>query len=127
MNSLDLEDIIYNNYFKNYNKEEIYNILIELNKYILGVISSENPIIKRFYLGESIYNSLIFIPNYYSTTFLFLKNSIRNNTIVNELSGPIGIVKMADQLMLDKIKGILILFVIISLFVGLKKTKFASY
>ena len=34
MNSLDLEDIIYNNYFKDYDKKEIYNILIELNKNI---------------------------------------------------------------------------------------------
>ena len=31
MNSLDLEDIIYNDYFKNYDKTEIYTILKELN------------------------------------------------------------------------------------------------
>jgi len=91
----------------------------DLNKYLLGIISTETPIIKRFFLKESITNSLIFIPNYYSATISYLQKSIKNNTIMTELSGPIGIVKMADQLMLDKIKGILFLFVIISLFVGL--------
>ena len=32
MNNLDLEDIIYNDYFKDYNKQEIYKILNNLNK-----------------------------------------------------------------------------------------------
>ena len=40
-------------------------------------------------------------------------------TITDDLSGPIGIVKIADKLMLDKIKGILLLFIVISLFVGI--------
>tara|TARA_Y100000739_G_C20592112_1_gene458434 strand:- start:1220 stop:1441 length:222 start_codon:yes stop_codon:yes gene_type:complete len=32
MNSLDLEDIIYNDYFKEYNKQEIYKIIQILSK-----------------------------------------------------------------------------------------------
>ena len=36
-----------------------------------------------------------------------------------ELAGPIGIVKMADKLMLDKIKGILFIYISVSLFVGI--------
>ena len=55
----------------------------------------------------------------YLKNILNLKNSIKQNTITEELSGPIGIIKMADQLMLDKIRGVLFLFVVISLFVGI--------
>ena len=45
--------------------------------------------------------------------------SFNDNTLTDQLAGPIGIVKMADQFMLDQIKGILILFIMISLFVGI--------
>ena len=34
------------------------------------------------------------------------------------MAGPVGIVKMADQMMLDKIRGVIFLFIVISLFVG---------
>ena len=106
------------------NKRIIFkNIELEfnekLNKYIVGITSSDTPIIKRFYLKESIRKSVLFIPNYYISTISYLKNSIKQNTIIAELSGPIGMVKMADKLMLDKIKGVLFLFVVISLFVGI--------
>ena len=92
---------------------------IKLNKYLIGISSSDEILINRFYFKDSIKKSLLFIPNYYLSTTNFLKDSIKKNTITKELSGPIGIVKMADQLMLDKIKGVLFLFVIISLFVGI--------
>ena len=52
--------------------------------------------------GISPPQSIIFIPNYYYATFDYLIKSINNKTITNELAGPIGMVKMADQLMLDK-------------------------
>jgi len=104
------------------NKIIIKNIKLEfndkLNKYLIGISSSDTPIINRFYFKDSIKNSLMFIPNYYLSTISYLKNSIKKNTITKDLSGPIGIVKMADQLMLDKIKGVLFLFIVISLFVG---------
>lgn len=90
----------------------------KLNKYFIGISSTNIPNIKRFYFIESITYSILFIPNYYVTTINYLKNSIKKNTITKELSGPIGIVKMADQLMLDKIQGVLFLFIVISLFVG---------
>jgi len=91
----------------------------KLNKYIIGISSTNKPKINRFHFTDSIKNSTLFIPNYYISTFSYLKNSIKQNTITKELSGPIGIIKMADQLMLDKIKGVLFLFVVISLFVGI--------
>ena len=91
----------------------------ELKKYIIGITSSNSFFINRFDLIESIKTSTLFIPNYYISTINYLKNSIKKNTITSELSGPIGIVKMADQLMLDQIRGVLIFFVIISLFVGI--------
>ena len=91
----------------------------KLNKYIIGITNSDSYVINRFYFQESIKNSLLFIPNYYISTVNYLKNSIKKNTITKELSGPIGMVKMADKLMLDKIKGVLLLFVVISLFVGI--------
>jgi len=49
----------------------------------------------------------------------FLIKSFNDNTITSQLAGPIGIVKMADQMMLDKLTGVLLLFIVISLFVGL--------
>ena len=91
----------------------------KLNKYFIGISSTNTPQIERFNLIKSVKDSTLFIPNYYISTIVYLKNSIKKNTITNELSGPIGIVKMADKLMLDRIKGVLFLFVIISLFVGI--------
>ena len=90
----------------------------KLNKYFIGISSTNTPKIERFYFKKSIKNATIFVPNYYISTVSYLKNSIKKNTITKELSGPIGIVKMADQLMLDKVKGVLFLFIMISLFVG---------
>ncbi|SVB19504.1 uncharacterized protein METZ01_LOCUS172358 [marine metagenome] len=91
----------------------------DLNKYIIGISSTNNPIINRFSLFNSLTQSIIFIPNYYYATFDYLIKSIKNKTITNELAGPIGMVKMADQLMLDKLKGVLFIFIMISLFVGI--------
>ena len=91
----------------------------ELNKYIMGISSTKNLIVNQFYFKDSLKNSFLFIPNYYIDTIQFLRNSIIENTLTKELAGPIGMVKMADQLPLDKIKGVLSLFVVISLFVGM--------
>ena len=91
----------------------------ELQKYLIGISSTNTPSIKRYLFFESFSQSLYFIPNYYLSTYKYLKQSINNNTITKDLSGPIGIVKMADQLMLDKIKGIVLLFIVIPLFVGI--------
>ena len=110
-------EIIRNNNIFTKNFELQFNE--EFNKYIIGISSTENPIVNRFYLKDSIKNSFLFIPNYYLATIQYLRNAIIDNTLTKELSGPIGIVKMADQLMLDKIKGVLYLFIVISLFVGI--------
>ena len=112
-----LIEIIRNNKILTKNFELKFND--ELNKYIIGISSTTNPIVNRYYLKDSLKNSFLFIPNYYFTTIQYLRNAIKENTITKELSGPIGIVKMADQLMLDKIKGVLYLFIVISLFVGM--------
>ena len=110
-------EIIRNNKILTKNFELEFNE--DLNKYIIGIASTENPIVNRYYLKDSFKNSFLFIPNYYLATIQYLKNAIIENTITKELSGPIGIVKMADQLMLDKIAGVLYLFIMISLFVGM--------
>ncbi len=91
----------------------------EIGKFIIGISSTNTPIINRFSFFNSLNQSIFFIPNYYSATFNYLIKSINNNTITKELAGPIGMVKMADQLMLDKIKGVMFIFVMISLFVGI--------
>ena len=91
----------------------------ELKKYIIGIASTNNIINVKYNFLKSFKNSILFIPNYYSATINYLNKSLKENTITKELSGPIGMVKMADQLMLDKIQGVLFLFVIISLFVGI--------
>ena len=45
--------------------------------------------------------------------------SYADNTLSESVAGPIGMVKIADQLMLDKLRGVLFIFISISLFVGL--------
>ena len=90
-----------------------------LNKKIIGITSTSNLIINRFDILKSIKHSFIFIPNYYYQSFSFLIKSFKDNTLTHQLAGPIGIVKMADQMMLDKLSGVLLLFIIISLFIGL--------
>ena len=91
----------------------------ELNRYIIGISSPQNPIIDKYNLIDSIKNSSLFIPTYYVASFSFLQKSYKENTLGDQLAGPIGIVKNADQMMLDQVRGVLFLFIIISLFVGL--------
>ena len=91
----------------------------ELNRYIIGISSPQNPIIDKYNLIDSIKNSSLFIPTYYLASFSFLQQSYKENTLGDQLAGPIGIVKNADQMMLDQVRGVLFLFIIISLFVGL--------
>ena len=99
------------------------NIILEfdknLNRKIIGIKSTSDILVNKYDLFNSLNKSFLFIPNYYYQSYSFLIQSYNNNDITNQLAGPIGIVKMADQMMLDKITGVLLLFVIISLFVGL--------
>ncbi len=91
----------------------------EINRYVIGISSTNEPIIDKYNLNKSIENSLVFIPTYYAASINFLKKSYNDNTLGEQLAGPVGIVKMADQMMLDKIRGVIFLFIVISLFVGL--------
>ena len=91
----------------------------DLNKFIIGISSPDNPIINKYNFIGSLNNSLAFIPSYYVSSFNFLQQSYKDNTLGDQLAGPIGIVKNADQMMLDQIRGVLFLFIVISLFVGL--------
>ena len=90
----------------------------EINRYVIGISTNDEPIIDKYNLNKSIQNSLIFIPTYYASSINFLKKSYQDNTLGDQLAGPVGIVKMADQMMLDKIRGVIFLFIVISLFVG---------
>ena len=91
----------------------------EIKKYIIGITSNSSPEISKYALLLSLKQSIIFIPQYYVESFKYLVSSYKKNTLSQELAGPVGIVKMADKLMLDKIKGVLFIFISISLFVGL--------
>ena len=90
----------------------------EINRYVIGISTNNEPMIDKYNLNKSIQNSLIFIPTYYAASINFLKKSYQDNTLGDQLAGPVGIVKMADQMMLDKIRGVIFLFIVISLFVG---------
>jgi regulator of sigma E protease len=90
----------------------------EIKRYVIGISTTNEPIIDKYNLNKSIKNSLIFIPTYYGASINFLKKSYQDNTLGDQLAGPVGIVKMADQMMLDKIRGVIFLFIVISLFVG---------
>ena len=91
----------------------------EINRYVIGISTNSDPIIDKFNFNISLQNSLVFIPTYYGASLNFLKKSYDDNTLGDQLAGPVGIVKMADQMMLDKIRGVFFLFIVISLFVGI--------
>ena len=97
--------------------ELIYDI--EKNKYLIGIASNNKPEIIKYNLLLSIKQSSLFIPNYYKESAKYLSQSFKNNTITKELAGPVGIVKMADQLMLDQVRGVLLIFIMISLFIAI--------
>ncbi len=90
----------------------------KINKYVIGISSNNQPYIDKFNFYKSFTNSLFFIPAYYSASINYLKQSYKENTLSEQLAGPVGIVKMADQMMLDKIRGVIYLFIVISLFVS---------
>ena len=89
----------------------------EINRYVIGISTNSDPIIDKFNFNKSLQNSLVFIPTYYGASLNFLKKSYDDNTLGDQLAGPVGIVKMADQMMLDKIRGVIFLFIVISLFI----------
>ena len=91
----------------------------ELNKFVIGISSPKDSSIDKYNIIGSINNSLAFIPTYYFASFSFLQQSYKENTLGDQLAGPIGIIKNADQMMLDQVRGVLFLFIVISLFVGL--------
>ena len=91
----------------------------ELNKFIIGISSTKDPIIDKYNFIGSIKDSLFFIPNFYASTFTFFAQSYKDDTLANQLAGPIGVVKYADKMMLDQLRGVLFLFILISLSVGL--------
>ena len=94
------------------------NFNVEINRFVIGISSNSDPVVEQFNLYESIQQSLSFIPTYYSASINFLRQSYQDNTLKEQLAGPVGIVKMADQMMLDKLRGVIFLFIVISLFVG---------
>ena len=104
-------ELIEKNFELNFNKE--------INRFVIGISSNSEPVVEQFNIYESIQQSLLFIPTYYSASINFLRQSYQDNTLSEQLAGPVGIVKMADQMMLDKIRGVIFLFIVISLFVGI--------
>ena len=72
-------------------------------------------IISIYQLKTHFIYTYILFSNFYS----FLQHSFKENTLQDQLAGPIGIVKNADQMMLDQFWRNLFLFIVISLFVGL--------
>ena len=78
--------------------------------------------IPRLRYGQShqgVNQSLAILGSNFLVICSFLQQSYKENTLGDQLAGPIGIVKNADQMMLDQVRGVLFLFIIISLFVGL--------
>ena len=92
----------------------------EFNKYFLGIApSNEFVVLNKYSIYLSIKNSFEFIYTIYSQTFIHLSKSFKNNTLQDELAGPIGIVKNANNFMLDNFGGITLFFIVISLSIGL--------
>ena len=106
--------------------EKLINKSIQLkfnqqySKYFLGIGPSEEfVILNKYNLYLSFKNSINFIYMIYAQTFTHLSKSFKNNTLQDELAGPIGIVKNADKFMLGNFGGIMFFFIIISLSIGL--------
>tara|TARA_Y100000590_G_scaffold233358_1_gene262854 strand:+ start:5035 stop:6069 length:1035 start_codon:yes stop_codon:yes gene_type:complete len=91
----------------------------KLGKNIIGISSTNNTITNKYEFFSSLKQSIFFIKSYYVGTYNFLLKSYADNTLSESVAGPIGMVKIADQLMLDKLRGVLFIFISISLFVGL--------
>lgn len=89
------------------------------NKYLLGITNSDNFTIIKYDIKYSFKNSFIFIPIFYSQFFSSIKKSYKDETLGKELAGPIGIVKNADKLMLDKFSGIFNMFILFSLSISI--------
>jgi len=90
----------------------------EINKYVIGIESNNDPIIEKLNLSKSLGYSFLYINNFYTLLINFLKQSYKDNTLREQLAGPVGILKMADQMNLNNIIGVFGLFLSISLFVG---------
>ena len=90
----------------------------EINKYVIGIGSNNDPIIEKLNLYKSLGYSFLYINNFYTFLINFLKQSYKDNTLREQLAGPVGILKMADQMNLNNIIGVFGLFLSISLFVG---------
>mgnify|MGYP001323435219 CR=1 FL=1 len=52
MNSLDLEDIVYNDFFKDYDKNEIYKIVNQLNTYTYRNENDFNKTLRTIIRGQ---------------------------------------------------------------------------
>ena len=79
MSSLDLEDIIYNDYFKDYDKTEIYDIIMKLNNYIFKNENDFNKTLRFIVKGQKkIPNKAIL-----STCYQELKKSKKIKTSLN--------------------------------------------
>ena len=136
----DIEIIEFNDISKIISKKNEINITIDrnetflnktiklkfnedYNKYFLGIApvntTEQNIIRNKFnpYLSAKYSFNLIY--EIYDFTFSQLSKSFKNNTLQNELAGPIGIIKNAHNLMLDNLGGIFFFFIVISLNIGL--------
>ena len=78
MSIVELEDIIYNNYFKDYDKQEIYNILLELNKNTYKNENEFNKTVRRIIKGKKMPGKAIL-----STCYQELKKLNRININLN--------------------------------------------
>ena len=52
MNSLDIEHIVYNEYFKDYDKNEIYKIVTQLNTYTYRNVNDFNKTLRKIIRGQ---------------------------------------------------------------------------
>ena len=110
-------EILRNNNLIKKNIELEFNL--EMKRYLLGITSSDNFLINKYDLKNSLYESFLYIPNFYFNFFIYLSKSYKANTIVNELAGPVGIVKNADKLMLNEFFGVFQLFIGFSLSIAI--------
>ena len=100
------------------NLETIFNK--ELNRNTIGIkVSTDNVQFIKYDFYNSFKQSVLSISSFYYLNFSHLKKSYNENSLSNDLAGPIGIVKNARKFNLDTLNGSINIFIAFSLIISL--------
>ena len=92
----------------------------KLDRFLIGISPNFAEIkFNKYDVFYSLNSSFTGLMNFIKININLLSISFHNNTLSNDLSGPVGIVKNANKLMLDNFQGILFVFIYFSLTISI--------